>query len=201
MTLFFKSFLMGALVSIPVGPIAIFCMRKTLTNGLAAGIASGLGAAVVDAIYAYIASVGFGFISALLLQQKVAFTIFGSLFLLLLGIKIFLTKPNITSAPTDGAGIMGSFLATLFITATNPLTILSFLALFATFGHVDKDFSSLTQLMAGIFLGSFAWYCLLSGAVSLIRHKFTEHTLMIVNKITGVVLALFGVAALLNLLR
>jgi threonine/homoserine/homoserine lactone efflux protein len=101
-----------------------------------------------------------------------------------------------------GSGFLGAYVSTLFLTLTNPLTILSFAAVFASLGvgSAAGDYSSAGVLVLGVFLGSASWWLLLSGGVGLFRGKLDLQKLGWVNRVSGVIITGFGVLALLSLL-
>jgi threonine/homoserine/homoserine lactone efflux protein len=164
---------------------------------------SGLGAATADAFYGSIAGFGLTVISALLIRQQFWFSVIGGVFLCYLGSKTFVARPAETAAQSKGSGGIGAYASTFFLTLTNPATILSFAAIFAGLGlaNAGGDYGSASIMVLGVFLGSALWWLILSGGVSLLRGKFTPGMLRWVNKISGAIIAGFGVAVLLSLLR
>ncbi|GIK42672.1 MAG: lysine transporter LysE [Chloroflexota bacterium] len=198
-----KGLIIGFSIAAPVGPIGILCIRRTLTQGRWTGLLSGLGAATADAFYGSVAGFGLTVISTLLIGQQFWFSLIGGVFLCYLGGKTFVARPAETAAQSQGQGVIGAYASTLFLTLTNPATILSFAAIFAGLGlaNASGDYGSASIMVLGVFLGSALWWLILSGGVSLLRGKFTPGMLRWVNKISGVIIAGFGLAMLLNLLR
>ncbi len=197
-----KGILLGFSIAAPVGPIGVLCIRRTLTDGRAAGLVSGLGAASADALYGCVAAFGLTFISDLLISQQLWLKLVGGAFLFYLGIKTLFAKPAQEAASTKGTGLPGAYTSTLFLTLTNPMTILSFAAIFAGLGiaSTGADYASAGLLVLGVFLGSALWWLLLSGGVSLFRARFHPQALVWVNRISGAVILAFGVAALGSML-
>lgn len=202
---FLQGLLIGFSIAAPVGPIGVLCLRRTLAEGRAAGFLSGLGAATADAFYGCVAGFGLTFISSLLISQRVWIQSLGGGFLLYLGLKTFLVRPAERSASvvSRGKSLMGYYLSTLFLTITNPMTILSFAAIFAAIGVVGtgQDYGYAGALVAGVFLGSALWWLLLSGGASLFRTRFDARGLRWVNRISGAIIVGFGLVALLSLGR
>jgi threonine/homoserine/homoserine lactone efflux protein len=165
------------------------------------GLLSGLGAATADGIYGFIAAFGLTFVSSLLLGYQMWIKLVGGLFLCYLGLKTLLSKPAENPACAEGQGLLGAYASTFFLTLTNPMTILSFTAVFAGLGigNAAGDYGSASLLVLGVFGGSAAWWLVLSGGVSVLRSKFTPSTMGWVNKVAGVVILGFGVIALLSL--
>lgn len=206
-TFLLRGLVLGFSIAAPVGPIGVLCIRRTLADGRAAGLASGLGAATADALYGCIAGFGLTFLSGFLVSQQTWLRLAGGAFLCWLGIKTLLARPvenrqAVPEAPRSH-GLAGAYASTLFLTLTNPMTILSFAAIFAGLGLAGsggRDYASAGMLVLGVFLGSAAWWLLLSSGVGLFRQKFSPRAMQWVNRLSGVVIAGFGVAALLSAL-
>ena len=204
LNLFLKGLLLGFSIAAPVGPIGVLCIRRTLSEGRSSGLVSGLGAATADGFYGLVAGFGLTVISDLLIEHQVWLALIGGIYLCALGVKTFRSKPAKMNAEVENKGLWGSYLSTFFLTLTNPVTILSFVAIFAGLGLVTSDgssFASATSLVTGVFLGSGAWWLTLSGLVSLYREKFSPRTLVWVNRLAGVILAGYGVLAFLSFFR
>jgi len=199
-SLFFRGLVIGLSIAAPVGPIGVLCIRRTLADGRAAGFASGLGAATADALFGCVAGFGLTFISGVLLEQQLWLRLVGGLFLCYLGVKTLLSRPAEVVATAQGKGLFGAYTSTLFLTATNPLTIFAFAAIYAGLGAAAGDYGTALTLVAGVFTGSALWWLLLSGGVSLFRAKFDARSLLWVNRISGVVIVGFGILALSKML-
>ncbi|HSB00158.1 MAG TPA: LysE family transporter [Anaerolineales bacterium] len=195
---FFRGLLIGFSIAAPVGPIGVLCIRRTLADGRAAGLVTGLGAATADGLYGCVAGFGLTFISSVLIDQQMWLRLFGGLFLCYLGIKTLLSRPVEQAAKAAGTGLLGSYASTFLLTVTNPMTIISFAAIFAGLGLANTrgSYASALILVLGVFLGSASWWLLLSGGVGLFRDKFNSQALLWVNRISGVVIAAFGLVAL-----
>ncbi|MEW5717473.1 MAG: LysE family translocator [Chloroflexota bacterium] len=196
-----KGLILGFSIAAPVGPIGVLCIRRTLADGRAAGFVSGLGAATADAFYGSIAAFGLTVVSNFLTSQETALRLVGGAFLCYLGVKTLLARPAGNAAPVQGNGLVGSYASTFFLTLTNPLTILSFVAVFAGLGFVSggSDLLSAAFLVLGVFVGSAFWWLLLSGGVSLFRSRFDVRALRWVNWISGMIITTFGALALWSL--
>ena len=201
-TFFFRGLLIGLSIAAPVGPIGVLCIRRTLAQGQAAGLVSGLGAATADALYGFIAAFGLTFISGFLIDQQTWLRLAGGLFLLYLGCKTLLAKPAgpTAPAPAGGRGLLAAYTSTLFLTLTNPITILFFAGIFAGLGAAGSgSYASAAILVLGVFAGSALWWLTLSGLVGLFRARFDARALRWVNRLSGLVIAGFGLAALFSL--
>lgn len=198
-----QGLLLGFSIAAPVGPIGVLCIRRTLSDGRAHGLISGLGAASADAVYGCIAAFGLTWVSGFLVQQQVWMRLAGGVFLLYLGIKTLLAKPSDKSAEAAGRGLMGAYGSTFLLTLTNPMTILSFTAVFAGLGLASAGggYGSAGLLVMGVFAGSALWWFLLSGGISLLRGRATECVLLWVNRVSGLIITGFGIAALFSVLQ
>lgn len=197
-SLLLRGLAVGFSIAAPVGPIGVLCIRRTLADGRAAGLVSGLGAATADAIYGSIAGFGLTFVSGFLLSQTGWLRLVGGAFLLYLGIRTLLSRPAERPAAASGTGLARAYASTFLLTLTNPATILSFVAVFAGLGLASAggDYAAATLLVLGVFSGSALWWLLLSGGVSLFRARFDPRAMRWVNRLSGVVIATFGLAAL-----
>ena len=197
-SLFLRGLVIGFSIAAPVGPIGVLCILRTLAEGQLYGLVSGRGAATADALYGCVAAVGLTFISSFLIGHKLWLSLIGGLFLLYLGIKTLLSRPAEDAAKAEGKGLLGAYASTFLLTVTNPMTILSFVAIFAALGlgSTTGSYASALILVLGVFCGSAAWWLLLSGGVGLFRNKFNARGLLWVNRISGAIITLFGVVAL-----
>ncbi|MEM6449658.1 MAG: LysE family transporter [Cyanobacteria bacterium P01_D01_bin.105] len=92
-----KGVLMGLAIAAPVGPIALLCIRRTLSQGRWIGLLTGLGAATADGLYGVVAAFGLSTLSELLVQNTHYLQFFGGLFLCYLGLTAFFAKPAASS--------------------------------------------------------------------------------------------------------
>jgi threonine/homoserine/homoserine lactone efflux protein len=190
-----RGFAIGLAVAIPVGPIALLCMRRTLERGFVFGFGTGLGAAIADLFYSSIAAFGISAVEEMLLEYRTALSLIGGIFLLVLAARTAAGKgvvepkraPNAVSAAT-------AFVSGFVLTATNPLTVLGFVAIFAGFG-VGKGLTDINRVIAlviGVTVGSILWWMTLNGIVARVRHFFEQKTLQRVNLAAGAIIAAFG---------
>jgi threonine/homoserine/homoserine lactone efflux protein len=198
----FKGMALGFSIAAPIGPIGILCVRRTLTEGRAYGLVSGLGAATADAMYGMVAGFGLTFISSLLIGQRTWLTLIGGAFLCYLGIRTFLSKPAERGATAQRGGLLGAYASTLLLTLTNPMTIMFFAAVFAGLGIANAPgaYTSSGLLVTGVFLGSALWWLVLTGGSSLFLGKFSSDHWRWINRLSGLVLVVFGSVSLLSLM-
>jgi threonine/homoserine/homoserine lactone efflux protein len=200
MSFIIKGLIFGFSIAAPVGPIGILCIRKTLQFGRLSGLYSGLGAAFADMIYGIIAVFGLGIISKALLSNQFLLRLIGGAFLVYLGIKTFFSKiKEANSEKIDNSSLFKDFITTFFLTITNPMTILSFIAIFAGLGvsEIKENYFNAISLILGVFLGSAAWWLLLSEFVTLFRKKVEKKMMLWINRGAGIIIFLFGIFALI----
>jgi threonine/homoserine/homoserine lactone efflux protein len=199
-SLYLRGLVLGFSIAAPVGPIGVLCIRRTLADGRAIGLVSGLGAATADAVYGSIAAFGLTVISQFLVGQQFSLRLVGGIFLCYLGIRTFLAVPSRQAALAVGRTLPQAYASTFVLTLTNPLTILSFAAVFAGLG-LGKTGGGLAAatLVLGVFSGSALWWLLLSSGVSLLRAQIDPPKMVLINRISGIIIGMFGVLALLSL--
>jgi threonine/homoserine/homoserine lactone efflux protein len=195
-----NGFVIGISIAAPVGPISVLCIRRTLAEGRLFGIVSGLGGATGDAIYGCVAGFGLTFISNFLINQQAWLRLIGGIFLCYLGVKTILAKPARRAALSDGNGLVGAYASTFFLTLTNPMTILSFVAIFTGLGLASTggNYISAGALVVGIFIGSSFWMLVLCSSVDVFREEFDPLRLQWLNRISGAIITVFGLVALLS---
>jgi threonine/homoserine/homoserine lactone efflux protein len=196
-TFFLKGLAVGFSIAAPVGPIGVLCIRRSLADGPAAGLAAGLGAATADALYGSIAAFGLTAISSRLIANQIWLAMIGGIFLCYLGARTFFSEPARHAAAASGDGPLATYASTLLLTLTNPATILSFVAVFAGFGlGAGADYSAAFTLVAGVFGGSALWWIMLSSSVGALRSRVSTASMQGINRLSGAVLFAFGVFAL-----
>jgi len=199
--LFLKGIIIGFAMAVPIGPIGIICIRKTLTEGRVRGLIIGLGAATADLLYGSVAAFGLTVISDTLLSHRIWIRLVGGALLLFLGIRTFLARPKDPKFQIQDGGRLRSYFTTVFLTLTNPLTIFAFLAVFAALGLGNGlSFFAASVLVAGVFAGSFLWFLSLSSGATLFRNKLDVIGLGWVNKIAGILIIISGIIAIGTLL-
>lgn len=196
---FVNGCIIGVSIAAPVGPIGVLCIRRSIATGARTGFFTGLGAAAADGCYGGVAAFGLTAISGFLREQQTLLRLIGGCFLLYLGIKTFLAKPasEAASSKTDA----GAFASTFLLTLTNPMTILSFMAIFAGFGLASaaNNYTRATLMTAGVFFGSAAWWLFLSNIVALLRSRITAQWMQQVNRVSGAIILAFAVMILWKL--
>ena len=191
----------GVAVAAPIGPVNLIVIRRTLQKGWLGGFFSGSGAATGDAVFAAIAAFGLTAAVDLVIRFETWLQVVGGLFLLGLGLRTLLVKPHFDMADdgTAPAAMAGTFIATFLLTITNPATMLGFIAIFggvAGLATAGDDYAHASTIVLSVMAGSFLWWACLSGFVSLFRHRMNEHMLLIVNRVSGALIVIFGLVVL-----
>lgn len=197
-----KGTIIGFSIAAPVGPIGVLCIRRSLAQGRQAGLVTGLGAATADAAFGLVAAFGLTAISSFLIGQRLWLAVFGGLFLCYLGVRTFISRPPEPGNEPGSQGLVCAYVSTFFLTLTNPMTILSFMAVFAGLGlGSSPDFFSAGALVGGVFAGSALWWLLLSGGVGLLRSRVNSSWMRGVNRLAGCIIIAFGLYSLSTVLR
>ena len=201
---FIRGLLIGLSIAATVGPMSVLCIQRTLNKGQLYGLVSGLGIATADGIYGSIAAFGLTLITNFLIMEQIWIRLIGGIFLIYLGIKTMLSTPPERAATLTmhSTGYPGAYVSTFLLTLTNPLTILSFAAIFAGIGvgSASKSFLSAAVVVLGVFCGSALWWIILTSIISLLRKKMDAQWRLWINRISGTIITLFGIGALLSLL-
>ncbi len=191
--------IIGFSASVPLGPIGVLCIQRTLNKGRLAGFFSGLGAAFSDTIYAVIAGFSLSFIVSFIEQQLLYIQIFGAAVLIFLGVRIFYSNPakQLRKQKKGKGNLFQDFVSTFLITISNPLAIFLFLAFFAGFGVVKKgdNYFNHMLLITGVMSGASLWWFILTSVVNLFRSKINLRRLWWLNKIAGATIVVLVVIA------
>ncbi len=199
-SVFYRGLVLGAVVSAPVGPVGLLCVRRTLQKGMGVGLATGLGAACADTVFGTIAIFGIGAIIDFIHHYASAIRLLGGAVVLIsawhawhdtpkpphpneIVEKVLRLSQEKTLKGTVQAGLSG-----FLITLTNPLALFGTLAVVATFGEITEKLEA-DVMISGILWGAALWWLALSSGVSLLRRHFTEDRLTTLNRLTAIGLA------------
>ncbi|GAB6849690.1 MULTISPECIES: LysE family transporter [Paraburkholderia] len=200
--LFIKSVAMGFSIAAPVGPIGMLCIQRTLSRGFRSGFATGIGAACADMVYGLLGALGIAAIATTLPVLTIALKIGGGVFLVWLAWTIGREAATTPSAlpETPHTTIARDFLTTFGLTLSNPMTILSFIGVFAALGPLSArqgapegaGWLTVWPMIAGIFFGSAAWWLCLSSATAALRRKMPASFMHGIARLSAIVIAVFG---------
>lgn len=203
--LLLKGIMVGLLASIPLGPIGVICIQRTINKGRASGFFSGVGAATADTIFAAIAGFSLTFIINFIEEKQRILEVIGGVVVIILGVKTFYTNPvsQLRRHKKQKNKLVEDFISVLLLTITNPFAIFLFVGMFAALGIAYKGDNMIPSLvtLAGVFIGATSWWFTLSSLVNLFRQKFRLKQLWWINKIAGAVIFTLGLLAIVNVVR
>jgi threonine/homoserine/homoserine lactone efflux protein len=197
-----KGVAVGFVIAVPVGPVGVLCVRRTIFDGRLFGFLSGLGAASADTIFGIVAGFGLTVVSDLLLGYQGWLRMAGGLFLVYIGASALRKRIVRSETPaTNAENLFGAYLSTFALTITNPVTILAFLGIFAGIGFSGEEatLGRAAILVAGVLLGSLVWWLGISLGAGFFRKSFAERHLILLNRISGGILTLSGIGLLCSL--
>lgn len=190
--IFLKSVLIGLSIAVPVGPIGLLCIQRTLEYGSRVGLATGMGAAVADALYGAIGAFGVTALITLLTQARPQLTVAGAIFLLWLAWRNWRSAdPQMAAAGQSGVKLWRAFGGTFLLTLSNPSTILSFIAVFSALAEGMSQ-GSPGWMILGVFLGSTFWWLVLVALVGRLRVALTMNHLRMIRRASAMILAGFA---------
>jgi threonine/homoserine/homoserine lactone efflux protein len=200
--MFLQGMIVGLTIAIPVGPISLVCIHRTVANGRLHGIFSGLGVATSDSFYAAVAFLGLTAVSGLIISNQTGFRLMAGFVLVLAGIQVFRSVPATIRDSAEPGSYLKDYLSLLAITAANPLTIIFFVTILPGFGVGAQGASLIAAVpfVAGVFLGSAAWWIVLCGSLGSLRTRLSTENLRWINRVSGILIACFGAIMLLLLL-
>ncbi len=195
-----KGLALGVGVSVPLGPLGLLLIQRTINKGFLSGLITGVGASFADLIYAIIAGLGIAFILNFIEGHEIVIRIIGATLILILGIKIFFSHPaeQFKRNKTKKKNLFVDFISSFFLTITNPATLFIFGAAFAAIDLSAGDDNTIKAILIGVFVGAMMWWLILAGFVSRYKHKFKLRRLWWMNKITGGIIFVFGMAIFLS---
>jgi Putative threonine efflux protein len=191
-----KGFIVGMGASIPLGPLGVLCVQKTLSKGRNSGLITGMGASISDTIYAAISLLGLAFIYDFIQLHKNWVLAIGGIIIVLIGLKIYLTNPiKQIRQKSKKSKHVEDFIEAFIMTITNPGAIFLILGLLATVGINIKSGTTdvnIVPILWGVFLGSVTWWYILSTSINVFRNKFRLKQLIMINKISGIIIVALG---------
>ncbi len=197
-----KGFIVGLGASIPLGPLGVLCVQKTLSKGRNSGFITGLGASFSDTLYAAISLLGLAFIENLIDKNRDIVMIIGGAIIIYIGIRIFFTNPikQIRQKNTNKKHVQ-DFIEAFLMTVTNPGAIFLILGLLAAVGININDSEvrpSVAIILLGVFLGTVTWWFTLSTGINVFRKKFRIRQLVMINRVSGAIMGVLGVIAMFD---
>lgn len=192
--------LVGVLIAAPVGPVNVLCIQRAIERGFWGGVAAGIGSVMGDGLIALFAGLGVGAVTGAVQTHRAVIQAIGGVALILFGLRLYYATPRIvmtsesSRAETSLKDFAWDIPQTFFLTITNPGAVLGLFAVFggvSTFVEVTSTIDVLL-LVAAIVAGSLMWWIALSELISRYRHHFDATRLNLVNRVAGLLLAIFG---------
>lgn len=198
---FVRGILIGLLFGIPVGAVGTLTVQRTFRYGFAAGLKTGMGSSAADCLYAACGAFGLTFISDFILKYQIAVSVAGGCLILIIGVRLFLRKEETEASGNQAEGNFKLFLSSFAVGITNPAAILAFLFAFSYFGIAGKtDLRQGIWLVAGVFVGTFTWWCILSASAVFLKRKTKNHGFRYMNRVFGTILILFGAVIFIRII-
>ena len=197
--LLLRGVLAGLAISIPVGPVNIFCIQRTLLKGRMMGIAAGFGAAAADTIYGSIAGFSISMVISFLVRELFWIRLVGGALLIGIGVWYYFKTPkSLAEERAEKDTPHSDFAAAFLLTLTNPTTVLSFLAVLAGL-HLEEERPWYMTLIVvlGIFVGAMMWWVALSLGANHFRDRFNDRAVLWMNRIAGLAIGAFGIVTML----
>ena len=200
--LLIQGMIVGLTLAVPIGPISLVCIHRTVANGRLHGIFSGLGVATSDSFYAAVAFLGLTAVSGLIIGHQMVFRLVAGIALVLVGIQVFRSIPTAIRNDANPESYVRDYLSLLAIAAANPLTIIFFITILPGFGVVAHGTTLIAAVpfVAGVFLGSAIWWIILCGSLGSVRSRLSVDNLKWINQISGILITCFGAGMLALLL-
>jgi len=201
-----KGVLIGLCISVPLGPIGMLTIQRTLNRGQRYGIATGLGATTSDLIYTIITLFFLSFVLDFIEEHRFVIELVGSLIVAFFGWYIYKSNPATQPKPNETTkhSLFGDFVTSFGLTFSNPLVLFVLIALFARFqfiGNKTTLFVSICGILS-ILGGALLWWNLLTILVSKFKNKLNMRELKLINQVTGmIILIIGGVGLILTLLK
>jgi Putative threonine efflux protein len=197
-----RGLIIGFTIAAAVGPISLLTIRRTIAHGQLYGLVSGLGVATADASYAGIAAFGLTAITGMLVSGRFLLGVIGGAVIVLLGIRTMRSHPGEVARDADRPGLPAAYLSIFALTMTNPMTILSFAAVFAGIGlAAGSSFTDALEITLAVWVGSSLWWVVLTSVVGWLRERVSTTALLWVNRISGAALVVFGIVAVVAVVR
>lgn len=192
-----KGFIVGICASVPLGPIGVLCIQRTLSKGRNSGFITGLGAAVTDTFFAAISLLSISYVQQLLNDYRYLVMIAGGIIVGSFGIKLFMTNPvkQIRRIKSGGSHYWQDFFSTILMTISNPGAFFLILGLFALIGISRGEAEPMDRIaitLTGVFAGAALWWHALSTGINMFRNKLRLRQLIMINRIAGVVILVLG---------
>lgn len=197
-----KGFIIGILVSSPMGPINLLTIQRTLNRGRWHGFVSGLGAMLSDLTYTIFTLLGLSFVSQLLNEYELQLLLFGSVILILFGLVVFHSNPLKGWQPDvllKESRYFKDFISSFLLTLSNASIILALIGLYTrfSFNPFSEGIKTLIIALFSFFIAALFWWFMLTTIVSRFRKKFKRKGLILLNRVVGSIFILIGLGGII----
>lgn len=201
-SLIVQGIVIGVILSAPVGPLSLMCIQRSINDGRLHGILSGIGVATADAVYATVAFLGLTAISGFILSWQDFFRFLAGLVLIVVGIKIFLTRPRAEGDRSPHESYAKDYLSMVAIAIANPLTIIFLMVTLPGFGFVigGTTLFAAVEFVGGFLAGSVAWWIIMCGIIGSVRSLISTGSLVLINRASGLFIICVGAVMLISIL-
>jgi threonine/homoserine/homoserine lactone efflux protein len=202
LSFFIQGIVIGLTLAVPIGPISLLCIQRTIADGRLHGVISGLGVSTADSFYAAITVLGLTVISSLIVTYQYLFRSLAGVILVLIGIRVFMLVPAGVSEKSEHETYFKDYLSMVVIAIANPMTLIFFLVILPGFGVIIQEsaFLPATGFVVGVFFGSAIWWIILCGSIGSVRSRISVKNLGLINRISGVLISCFGAGMLILLI-
>jgi threonine/homoserine/homoserine lactone efflux protein len=203
MEILIKGLILGLTVSMPLGPIGIILINRTIKRGVLSGFFTGLGLAAADTLLAVFAALGFSVIIGFIKEERFIISIIAGIIIIGIGVKVFLSNPvkDLRNREKVNKSLWRDFYSVFVLSISNPYTIFVFVAFFSGIhmsGNVRPEMVPVF-LIPGVFIGAITWWLFLSYFISRFKKKIRLRMIVRINKVAGIVIIVIGLLVLLSI--
>jgi threonine/homoserine/homoserine lactone efflux protein len=192
--------IVGLILAVPVGPLSLICIQRTLSGGKLHGLFSGLGVTVADSVYALVAFLGLSVISGVIIGQEMALRIFAGLVLITVGMRIIFFVPASRQENTEDGSYLKDFLSMAALTIANPMTLIFLMVTLPGYGFIfgGTSLTAAAAFVAGFFFGSAMWWVILCGSIGSFRTRISESNVTRINRVSGLFIICVGAVMIIS---
>ena len=186
-----KGIIIGVVASAPMGPVGVLCIQRTLNKGRAYGLVTGVGAAVSDMFYALLTGYSLNLLYDVISNPTTVYwmQLIGAIIMFIFGVHTFRSNPvqNTRNVSRNKSSLLRNGITGFFITLSNPMIILLFVALFSPLNFVIHEMTLAHQCVGylSIFAGAMLWWLFITYVVNKLRKRFDVRGIWIINRVIG----------------
>ena len=193
--------IIGFFVALPVGAAAVLCINRSIQDGFKAGFSTGLGVAIADLVYGFLAVFGLFAISGETLESQPVLRLAGALCIMFLGCRLMSQTPISSNQNLHQITTLKGIITGFIVTISNPMTIIAFVAALSYVNYLIEQINYIrsTLIVIGIFLGSLSWWTILSVISIKLRENLTSKFMRNVNLSSGILIFIFGIFIVISI--